>query len=67
MLTVLLELLYAKPTTTTAALARRLSISQPTADRTLADLRKLGIIHELTGQRRNRVFYFKDYHQLFQS
>ncbi len=62
-----LELLYAKPTTTTAALARRLSISQPTADRTLADLRKLGIIHELTGQRRNRVFYFKDYYQLFQS
>lgn len=60
-----LDLLYAKPATTAGALANRLGISQPTADRTLAELRKLGIVHELTGRRRNRVFYFKDYYQLF--
>ena len=26
---------------------------------------KHGILHELTGQRRNRVFYFKEYYELF--
>ena len=60
-----LDALYVKPTTTSGALARRLGISQPTADRTIAELQKLGIVHELTGRRRNRVFYFKDYYQLF--
>jgi hypothetical protein len=31
----------------------------------IAEFQKLGILHELTGKRRNRVFYFKDYYQLF--
>ena len=55
------------PTITSSALATRLDVSQPTADRTIAELQRLGILHELTGKRRNRVFYFKDYYQLFAS
>jgi len=28
-------------------------------------LRKLDILHEITGQQRNRVYYFRDYYKLF--
>ncbi len=62
-----LEFLYSKPVVTSAGLAARLGFSQPTADRILADLGRLGLVHELTGKRRNRVFYFKDYYELFLS
>jgi hypothetical protein len=31
----------------------------------ISEFQKLGILHELTGRRRNRIFYFKDYYQLF--
>lgn len=61
----LLDALYIKPTISSSSLARQLFISQPTADRMIAEFQKLGILHELTGNRRNRVFYFKDYYQLF--
>ncbi|MDZ4402352.1 Fic family protein [Prosthecobacter sp.] len=62
-----LDILYVKPTVTSSSLAARLELSQPTADRVLSELQKLGILHELTGKRRNRVFYFKDYYELFSS
>lgn len=57
--------LYQRPVTTTSALAQRLALSQTTVDRFVTLLSKHGILHELTGQRRNRVFYFKDYYELF--
>jgi Fic family protein len=57
--------LYQRPVATAGSLRQRLSISQTTADRLIAILMKHGILHELTGQRRNRVFYFKDYYDLF--
>jgi Fic family protein len=60
-----LEALYIKPTTSSAALAARIGISQPTADRALSELQQLGIVHEHTGRRRNRLFVFKDYYDLF--
>lgn len=63
----LLDALYIKPTISSSSLARLLVVSQPTADRLIADFQKFGILHELTGKRRNRVFYFKDYYQLFQA
>lgn len=61
----IVESLYTKPITTSGSLAARLDLSQATADRLLADLQKLGIVAEMTGQRRNRVFYFRDYYHLF--
>jgi Fic family protein len=63
----LLEALYIKPTVSSSSLATQLGISQPTADRMISEFQKLGILHELTGRRRNRVFYFKEYYQLFTS
>lgn len=61
----IVESLYVKPVTTGGSLAKRLDLSQPTTDRILADLQKLGIVAEMTGQRRNRVFYFREYYNLF--
>lgn len=60
-----LEALFTKPITTSAALAARTGASQPTIDRLLAELVRLDIVAEMTGQRRNRVFYFRDYYALF--
>ena len=59
--------LYIRPVTTSGSLASRLGLSQATTDRILADLQNLGIVAEMTGQRRNRVFCFKEYYQLFLS
>jgi Fic family protein len=61
----IVDSLYAKPVTTGGSLARLLDLSQPTTDRLLGDLQNLGIVAEMTGQRRNRVFYFRDYYNLF--
>lgn len=63
----IVDSLYLRPVTTSGALARRLGLSQPTTDRILADLQRLDIVAEMTGQRRNRVFYFREYYQLFLS
>jgi len=60
-----IEALYVKPIATSASLARKLEVSQPTMDRLLVDLIRLNIVDEMTGNRRNRVFYFRDYYQLF--
>jgi Fic family protein len=59
------DCLYQRPLTTSAALAARLGVSQATSDRILADLLQTGIVAEMTGQRRNRVFYFREYYELF--
>lgn len=61
----IVESLYTKPITTSGAPAYHLALSQATTDRLIADLRKLGILHEMTGQRRNRLYYFRDYYRLF--
>ena len=60
-----IESLYSKPVTTSGSLSTRLGLSQATTDRILADLQQLGIVSEMTGQRRNRVFYFREYYSLF--
>jgi Fic family protein len=62
-----LDYLYTKPVVTALGLAAKLQLSQPTASRLIADLAALGILTEMTGRRRNRVFYFKEYYDLFVS
>jgi Fic family protein len=59
------DYLYAKPIATAKELAAQLSINANTANRMVQALRKLGILHEITGQQRNRVYYFRDYYNLF--
>ena len=57
--------LYSHPIITSTEIAEKLEISQTTADRLIALLVKNKVLDELTGQRRNRVFFFKEYYQLF--
>ena len=61
----LVDYLYRKPVVTSREINRHLGFSQTTSDRLLAELSRLGILRELTGRRRNRVFSFKDYFELF--
>ena len=61
----LLRLLYRRPVVTVAEVARALGISAPTANTLVADFERLGVLRELTGYARNRVFAFETYLNLF--
>ncbi|MDP0495294.1 MAG: Fic family protein [Verrucomicrobiota bacterium JB024] len=63
----IVNFLYGKPVFTSAELSKRLKISQPTVDRILNDLISMELVSELTGKQRYRVFYLKEYYQLFLS
>jgi Fic family protein len=53
--------LLSRPLATSPELARRTGLTALTVNRSLAHLCNLGILRELTGQRRNRVFAYFDY------
>ncbi|NOT54310.1 MAG: Fic family protein [Deltaproteobacteria bacterium] len=57
----LLQVLSERPIVTLNEVCRRASLSFPTATKGMAVLVKLGIVRELTGQRRNRVFAYDRY------
>jgi Fic family protein len=59
------DYLYQKPIVTAQELCRQLDISPHTANRIIKALSELDILHETTGQQRNRVYYFRTYYQLF--
>ena len=59
--------LYKNPIITTGDAAERLNITDATASRLISDFEKLGILTEQTGFRRNRLFVFKEYLQLFEN
>lgn len=61
-----LHLLYSKPILDGQDLAAGLSVNISTALRLIDDLVRLGILHESTGFKRNRVFIFQKYIALFQ-
>lgn len=61
----LLRLLYRRPVVTVAEVARELDVSAPTANALVADMARLGLLRELTGFARNRVFAFHAYLNLF--
>lgn len=60
-----LQLLYSEPIITTNAVAQTLEINNATAARLIDDFVELGILIELTGFKRNRIFAFEDYMKLF--
>jgi Fic family protein len=62
-----LHLLYSKPIIDGQDLAGGLSVNISTALRLIDDLRRLGILNETTGFKRNRVFVFQKYIALFNS
>jgi len=60
-----LHYLYSKPITDSRETSTQLSVNPSTALRLIEDFIKLGILKEITGYRRNRVFAFKRYLKLF--
>jgi Fic family protein len=61
----LLALLYSRPVVNTAIVSIELKITQVAADKLLKAFEDAGILVEMTGFRRNRLFLFKRYFDLF--
>jgi Fic family protein len=49
------------PFVTSNQLVERTGLSSPTVNAALADLERLGIVEEVTGRRRGRVFGYRRY------
>jgi Fic family protein len=62
----LLIYLYSKPVVTVSDVMKKLAITKPTANALIKDFYMLGILKEQTGFRRNRIFIFSDYLNLFE-
>jgi Fic family protein len=60
-----LHYLYRKPIIDSRETSDQLSVNPSTALRLIEDFIKLGILKELTGYKRNRVFVFERYLRLF--
>lgn len=55
------QVLQRQPISSIPAMARRVGVSAPTVAKSLHHLTKLGIVRELTGRQRGRVFVYDDY------
>ncbi len=60
-----LNLLYRKPMLSAGDLEAALGVSQPTANALLRDLIRLGLLREITGAARHRLYVFETYLDLF--
>ncbi len=61
----LINELYKQPIMEGAQVAEILKINPSTANRLIVDFQNLGILKELTGYKRNRVYAFQEYIKLF--
>lgn len=61
----LMQALYGRPLTDVKGAASLLSTTTNTASALIDDLVQAGVLREMTGQRRNRLFVFTDYLALF--
>lgn len=61
----LMRHLYAQPVTDVKMVTKLLSTTPNTAASLINDLVEYGVLSEMTGQRRNRLFLFHDYIRLF--
>lgn len=61
----MLDVLYERPVVNVAAVRQALGVSWPTANKLALVFEQRGILHEMTGQRRNRVFRYTPYLSLF--
>ena len=62
----LLDLLFQRPLVNTALIEDRLEVSHPTAGRLIDKLVQLGVLTEITGKARNRIYRYDAYWKLFQ-
>lgn len=60
-----LKCLYRNPMVSAADLEKGLEVSVPTANALIKDLIRLGILSEVTGQQRGRIYVFERYLRLF--
>lgn len=61
----LLTLLYRQPSVRVKNVADHLEVTYPTAASLVEDFEELGILHETTGNARNRRYLFREYFDLF--
>lgn len=61
----LLNYLYKDPVVSVAEVAKILSVTKPTANALVSDMQKIGILKEITGFSRNRIFIYSAYIRLF--
>lgn len=61
----LMEYLYQKPLIDVTVAARLLDVTPQTAYNLIDDMENLGILYEITGYKRNRIYSFKEYMDLF--
>jgi Fic family protein len=57
--------LYKKPVIDAKTVGRYLDVAPNTAGAFIADLVEQGVLSEMTGQRRNRLYLFHEYIELF--
>ena len=62
----LLKVLYQRPLVNSALVASHLNINYTTASRLIRQFERVGILDEITGRRRNRIFRYTPYWRLFQ-
>jgi Fic family protein len=55
------EIFQSSPSLTANLLVERTGLSAPTVKAALADLQRLGVVEEVTGRRRGRVFAYRRY------
>lgn len=60
-----LKVLYRKPLVSSADLERALEVSTPTANALIRELLRVGVLVEITGQQRGRIYAFERYLNLF--
>src|SRR5690606_17640655 len=65
-LLVALDDLFMQPAVTPSSLAKRMDVTYVTANTVISRLVDAGLLHEATGQRRNRQFVFREYVALFE-
>lgn len=61
----LMQHLYQNPVVNIKMVAELLDIKTNTASMLVTDLVKHGVLQDLTGKRRNRIFWFKEYITIF--
>lgn len=61
----LLTFLYSQPIVTASNVMEQLEVSAPTANALIKEFQALGILNELTGYKRNKIFAFSAYLKLF--
>ncbi len=60
-----LHLLYRRPIVSAGELAKGIQVSHPTANALIRDLVKIGVLKEITGLQKGRVYSFEAYLRLF--